>query len=40
MLKRFLAGECSAKELEGWANLIELREDIELEEKSKKNFRM
>lgn len=33
VLKRFLAGEYSAKELEGWANLIECREDLEFEEK-------
>lgn len=32
VLKRFLAGEFSSKELEDWANLIECREDIELEE--------
>lgn len=33
VLKRFLAGGYSAKELEAWANLIECREDLEFEEK-------
>lgn len=33
VLKCFLAGECSAQELEGWANLIECREDLEFEER-------
>ena len=33
VLKRFLAGECTAQELEDWANLIECREDLEFEEK-------
>ena len=32
-LKRFLAGECTAQELEDWANLVECREDLEFEEK-------
>lgn len=32
VLKRFLAGEYSAEELENWANLIECREDLEFEE--------
>jgi hypothetical protein len=31
VLKYFLAGECTAKELEDWANLIECREDLEFE---------
>ncbi len=31
-LKRFLAGGCTAQELEDWANLIECREDLEFEE--------
>ncbi|QEI11818.1 hypothetical protein [Cellvibrio japonicus] len=33
VLKRFLAGKYSVQELEGWANLIECREDLEFEEK-------
>ncbi|MDZ7644944.1 MAG: hypothetical protein U5K76_12455 [Woeseiaceae bacterium] len=33
VLKRFLADECSAQELEDWANLVECREDLEFEEK-------
>ena len=33
VLKRFLAGEYSAQELEEWANLIECREDMEFEDK-------
>lgn len=33
ILKRFLAGEFSAQELEDWANLVECREDLEFEEK-------
>ena len=32
VLERFLSGDCSAKELEDWANLLECREDLELEE--------
>lgn len=32
VLRRFMAGERSAKELEDWANLIECREDLEFEE--------
>ena len=35
VLKRFLAGEYSAQELEDWANLIECREDLEFEEKKR-----
>ncbi len=31
VLKRFIAGEFTAKELESWANLIEFREDLEFE---------
>ena len=31
VLKRFLAGEYSAQEIEDWANLIECREDLEFE---------
>lgn len=33
VLKRFLAGRCSSKDLEDWANLIECREDLEFEDK-------
>ncbi|WP_116963198.1 hypothetical protein [Fastidiosibacter lacustris] len=33
VLKRFLAGDYSAQELEDWANLIECRQDLEFEEK-------
>jgi len=32
VLKRFLAGECSAQDIEAWANLLELREDLQFEE--------
>lgn len=32
VLERFLSGEYTAQELEGWANLIECREDLEFEE--------
>lgn len=32
VLNLFLAGERTAVELEGWANLIECREDLEFEE--------
>ena len=32
VIARFLVGEYTAKELEGWANLIECREDLEFEE--------
>jgi len=32
VLKRYLAGEISSKEVEEWANLIECREDIHYEE--------
>ena len=32
VLERFLDGRCTAKDLEDWANLIECREDLELEE--------
>lgn len=38
VLKRFLAGEYSAQELEGWANLIECREDLEFEEKKREGI--
>ncbi|MFJ5536654.1 hypothetical protein [Vreelandella titanicae] len=34
VLKRFLSDELSSEDLEGWANLIECREDIEFEEDS------
>lgn len=36
VLKRFLAGEFTADELEIWANLIEGREDLEFEEQKHK----
>lgn len=36
VLKRFLAGEFTADELEMWANLIEGREDLEFEEQKYK----
>lgn len=36
VLKRFLAGEYTAEELETWANLIEGREDLEFEEQKHK----
>lgn len=32
VLRRYTSGEISAKEIEGWANLIECREDIVFEE--------
>ena len=32
VLKFFLAGEYTAKDMEDWANLIECREDLEFEE--------
>ncbi|WDE11745.1 hypothetical protein [Thalassomonas haliotis] len=32
VLQLYLDGECTAKELEDWANLIECREDLEFEE--------
>lgn len=31
VLKRFMSGECTAQELEDWANLLESREDLEFE---------
>lgn len=34
-LKRFLAGELSGLDVEEWANIIEMREDIEFDEKTK-----
>lgn len=34
-LKRFLASELSALDVEEWANIVELREDIEFDEKTK-----
>lgn len=32
VLERYLNGEYTAKDLESWANLIELREDLEFEQ--------
>ncbi|EGQ9730915.1 hypothetical protein ACJXBB_001696 [Vibrio cholerae] len=32
VLRRFLAGEFTAEDLENWANLLECREDLEFEE--------
>ncbi len=32
VIQRYLDGEYSAEQLESWANLIECREDLELEE--------
>ncbi|MBW8184293.1 hypothetical protein [Shewanella nanhaiensis] len=32
VIQRYLAGDYSAAQLESWANLIECREDLELEE--------
>lgn len=34
-LKRFLGGELSELDVEEWANIIEMREDIEFDEKTK-----
>lgn len=34
-LKRFLLSELSALDVEEWANIIEMREDIEFDEKTK-----
>ncbi|EMQ2878997.1 hypothetical protein V9N52_004360, partial [Vibrio navarrensis] len=38
VLKRFLAGEYSAQELEDWANLVEYREDLEFEKKNREEI--
>lgn len=35
VLKRFLAGEYTAIDMENWANLIESREDLDFEEQSR-----
>lgn len=34
-LERFLAGKLSALDIEEWANIIEMREDIALDERTK-----
>lgn len=34
-LERFLAGELSGLDVEEWANIIEMREDVEFDEKTK-----